>query len=219
MGTILAVLTQKGGAGKSTVCTNLAVELINRGYSVVIIETDPQRTASKWNAMRAADLRIPIVQVLEPSLIKVNAQAQAKAFDVVLIDGAAVVEEPMVESIKVADAVVMPCPPALRDLWGVVAAADLVKTRQSVTEGRPMAAFVVNKAEKGRVLTRQIDEKLMEMELPIFDTKIRYLEVFKIVDETGVAVCEYEPNGAADKDIKRLAEEMFEHGFLIGKKQ
>ena len=50
---IIAVSNQKGGAGKSTVTTNLAVELAHRGYEVRATDSDAeQQSAMVWSARR-----------------------------------------------------------------------------------------------------------------------------------------------------------------------
>ena len=46
--TVLSLVTQKGGCGKTTLTTCLAVAAQQSGKRVVILDTDPQGTASEW---------------------------------------------------------------------------------------------------------------------------------------------------------------------------
>lgn len=45
---IIAVANQKGGAGKTTVCMNLAGGLSEANYNVLVVDADPQASALNW---------------------------------------------------------------------------------------------------------------------------------------------------------------------------
>jgi chromosome partitioning protein len=51
--TIIAIVSQKGGSGKTTLSVNLAAAAEAAGAIALIIDTDPQATASQWGAWRA----------------------------------------------------------------------------------------------------------------------------------------------------------------------
>ena len=50
------VLNAKGGCGKSTLATNIAVFFARDGHQVCIADYDPQRSSLDWLAQRPADL-------------------------------------------------------------------------------------------------------------------------------------------------------------------
>src|SRR5215212_5857112 len=50
---IISVVCQKGGAGKTTIATNLAVLAERAGYRTVLFDLDPQATAAKWGDKRS----------------------------------------------------------------------------------------------------------------------------------------------------------------------
>lgn len=62
---IILVGSQKGGAGKSTIAINLAVELAVGGEDVVVVDADAQRSATRWHADREAGGVTPAIACVE----------------------------------------------------------------------------------------------------------------------------------------------------------
>ena len=58
----IVLATQKGGSGKSTLAIGLALAAKQAGFTVRLIETDPQGTLSNWLRRRHADdlIRRPV---------------------------------------------------------------------------------------------------------------------------------------------------------------
>jgi chromosome partitioning protein len=52
----ILVINGKGGSGKTTVSTNLAAWLAKRGETTVLVDADPQGSASHWLTTRGKDL-------------------------------------------------------------------------------------------------------------------------------------------------------------------
>jgi chromosome partitioning protein len=48
---IVALLNQKGGAGKTTISTNLARALQQENAKVLLVDSDPQGSARDWHAV------------------------------------------------------------------------------------------------------------------------------------------------------------------------
>src|SRR5262249_5519946 len=52
---IWSFVQQKGGSGKSTICTNVAVHAEEKGETVLIVDLDPQSSASLWHLERGTN--------------------------------------------------------------------------------------------------------------------------------------------------------------------
>ncbi len=83
----IAILSQKGGAGKTTVAIHLAVAAELRGVNTALFDLDPQASAASWSDKRGTPS--PAVVSAQaarlPGLLK---QAEAQAADLVIIDSA-----------------------------------------------------------------------------------------------------------------------------------
>ena len=56
---IITVANQKGGSGKTTVSMQLAGTLARRSYRVLVVDADPQATATRWAASASDDIPFP----------------------------------------------------------------------------------------------------------------------------------------------------------------
>lgn len=81
----IALISSKGGTGKSTIATNLAVAAYLDGKQVAILDLDEQGSASEWADRRDAPL--PVVEISIPNRIhKSLASLRAKGFDLCIVD-------------------------------------------------------------------------------------------------------------------------------------
>ena len=56
---IIAIVGNKGGAGKTTLCVNLAAG-ISREHSIVVIDADPQGSSLQWRAIAGDNVSFPV---------------------------------------------------------------------------------------------------------------------------------------------------------------
>ena len=112
MPSIFAVANPKGGSGKSTVAILFAGEFSKHGYSVAIVDADPQGSAYQWHASsvarglspRGVDLvRAPDATALTAAIERLH------GYDVVVIDTPGYYGDVLIQSALRADLVVLPC--------------------------------------------------------------------------------------------------------------
>lgn len=208
MAKVIAVLNQKGGAGKTTTATNLADGLHRDGNRVLLVDLDPQGSAGKWRDQRDSvegeDI-FPVIRMgknVSTDLVKLKHN-----YDYVVIDGAAIVSELTAAAVKAADVVLIPVQPSPYDIWAADDVVELVKARQEVTDGKPRAAFIISRLIQGTNIGREVEEPLAARDLPVFNTKIVQRVIYAGLVKDGKSVFELPASDPARIEFTKLAAE------------
>lgn len=208
MSKIIAVLNQKGGAGKTTIATNLAraLQLANKTSRVLLVDSDPQGSARDWNAASDGEL-VPVIGLDRPTLAK-DIQAIKENQDWIVIDGAPQIAELAVAGIKCADVVLIPVQPSPYDIWACEDLVDIIKARQEVTDGHPKAAFIISRVIKNTQLSKEIGEALEGYGLPVFKSYTTQRVIYAKSAATGSSVLDMEQDSEAAKEIMAIVDEL-----------
>ena len=132
---VIATISQKGGAGKTTLTLHLAAEADHAGHVSLVIDTDPQASAYQWGKWRKGEA--PEVIDSPPALLADKvAKARDMGADMIFIDTPPHAESAAIAAADAADLILIPCKPSALDLHAVKLTADLARRG-----GKP--AFVV----------------------------------------------------------------------------
>jgi chromosome partitioning protein len=146
---VIAVASQKGGTGKTTLCGHLAVQAERMGAGpVALIDTDPQGSLSDWWNARGAEAPAYVQTTLarlEPDL----ATLRDAGVQLVFIDTPPAMTFAIVDVVKNADLVLIPVRPSPHDLAAAGATVDLVEKL-----GKPLV-FIVNGASPRARITSE----------------------------------------------------------------
>lgn len=138
---IWALVSQKGGAGKSMLATQLAVYGGQLGEKVVILDLDPQASAWKWHEIRGEGTAPAVIRVLPDNLMKVvGALRESELATLVLIDTAPHTNKGAVEAIRACDLIICPTKPGVLDLSALVDTVTLL----DLASAKDRALGVVN---------------------------------------------------------------------------
>jgi chromosome partitioning protein len=195
----IALLCQKGGAGKTTLALHLAVEAAAAGRRVVLLDLDPQASAARW-----ADRRQPggpAVDVAVESPARLTAalqQAEREGYDLVVLDTSPHADQAALQAARVADLVLTPVRCSILDLDALGTTLDLCALAR-----RP-AMVVLNAAPiRSRVVT-EAAETVAKIGGSIAATVIRERVASRHALVDGRVAREFEPSGPAAAEITAL---------------
>ena len=201
----ISIISQKGGAGKTTLAIHLAGAATSAGLSALILDADPQATASQWNHWRGgADPEV--VDCASPTLLPRKVQQAADlGADLVIIDTPPHADIMAREACKAADLILIPCRPQAFDLSAVETTAELVKAA-----GKP--AFVLFMGGHQRAPTTYRDAReLIEgsegvegMGVPVAPVMLTMRAIYHHSTAQGKTAIEAEPDGKAAEEIAAL---------------
>ena len=195
---IIAFVTQKGGAGKSTLASSVAVAARAAGERVFIVDLDPLQTLVKWSDARA-DKTIGVEHVPAAKLTKALAALEKKGITLVVLDAPGQDGEQAEAAMRAADLCVIPARPNAFDLW----ASE--KTRAQVKAQGCDYAFLLNQCPPAQQNTRvQLGAKALQtmggLLAPLVSARVDYQEAARL----GLGVTEYHPDGVAALEMKEL---------------
>lgn len=203
---IIAVLNQKGGSGKTTIATNLAHALALGGVRVLLVDSDPQGSARDWNEANGGQV-LPVVG-LDRETLPTDLKAISGGYDFVVVDGAPQVARLAAAAVKVADLVLIPVQPSPYDIWAAADLVEVVKARQEITDGKPVAAFVISRSIRNTKLSGEVTEALAGYGFPVLQHGTTQRVVYPTSAAVGQTVFSDPANVAAIGEMEAIATEL-----------
>ncbi|HEU4962080.1 MAG TPA: ParA family protein, partial [Sphingomonas sp.] len=137
---VVAIASQKGGSGKTTLAGHLAVQAERAGSGpVALIDTDPQGSLAEWWNVRAAETPV-FVQTDTARLGEDVVRLRELGVKLLVIDTPPAIELTIAEVVRISDLVLIPARPSPHDLRAAGATVELVER-----VGKPLV-FVINAA-------------------------------------------------------------------------
>jgi chromosome partitioning protein len=197
---IIVLASRKGGAGKTTLASHIAVEAYRQKIGqVAIMDFDPMGNLADWWNERQQDG--PIFAKPEGGAGGLPAEL-ARLLDagvaLVVIDTPPSATSGVSDIIRQASLVVIPVTPSANDLRTIGSTLDLVEGA-----GRPLVFVVNNASTSGKHLTQQAAVSLSQFGT-VCPTIIRTREDFRNVMTDGRVVAELNPGGNSADEITGL---------------
>ena len=193
----IAFLAQKGGSGKTTLTVHTAVAATEAGESVVVIDTDPQKSATVWGDARSQE--VPIVATAAASeLGRVLEAADQERMTLAIVDTAPHAAPDATRIVRAVDLVAIPVRPTAFDIAAAGSAVDIVKA------AGVRAVFVLSACPFRSPEIAETRTVLAEYGLPIAPVEIIDRRAFARAVATGRAVTEFESDGKAATEIRAL---------------
>ncbi|OAF08958.1 ParA family protein [Bradyrhizobium neotropicale] len=199
----IVLATQKGGSGKSTLAIGLALAARQAGFTVRLIETDPQGTLSSWQRRRSD--KDPVV---EPIYHAANIEPRLKmlaesGLQLAIVDTAAGLSAATTAAIRHSDLCLIPARPSVADIEATLSTLSVARAWK-----RPYG-FVLNQTPiRGQRIDNAADALAEEAALDLTEVLARPLIVMRNDHQdslaAGLAVSEFAPSGKSAEEIRGL---------------
>ena len=194
----IAIVSQKGGAGKTTLAVHLATAADAAGHAVAIIDLDPQGTAASWGDRRQAATPEVVSGQAARLHVLIDDAARDAVADLLVIDTAPNADQTTLRAAQLADLVLVPCRPAAFDLEAIRATLTLTQIAQK-------PSFVVlNAAPPRSGIGREAAEGLEGQGVQVAPIIMSQRAAFAHGVIDGRTAQEFEPGGKAAEEVERL---------------
>jgi chromosome partitioning protein len=193
----VAIISQKGGAGKTTVAIHLAVAAEAHGLRAAVFDLDPQASATSW-ADRRQNPVPAVITAQPPRLSNLLEQAAAQAADLVLIDSAPNADAASLAAARAADMILVPCRPAAFDLNAIGTTLNLASLA-----GKP-SWVLLNAVPPHGKLGEEATVALQQGGVQVVPLALHHLVAFSHAVNDGRAAQEYDSKSRAAAEVTAL---------------
>lgn len=168
---IIVVVGNKGGTGKTTLALNLAAGLL-RSDTAVVIDADPQQSAYQWRLVGGDRPGLPAVVAAAHGLEQ-TITALRETHEHVVVDCPPSIKAPQTDvALRLAQHVLIPVQPSPMDLWATTHIARTIE-RLRAENPKLKALIVMSQIEPRTTLSRLMPEAVAELDLPVATTALR----------------------------------------------
>ena len=205
----VAILSQKGGSGKTTLALHLGVAAERAGQVAAVIDLDPQASAAQWKDSRPIETPV-VVSMPAARLAQALDTARGAGADLALIDSAPHAGDDALAAAEAADLVLIPCRAGILDLRAIGATARIVKlagkSARVVLNAIPPNAPKLLADARAAVGVHGLD---------IAPIALQQRAAFAHALTAGKTADEYEPNGKAAEEITQLFQWLWQELKMI----
>ncbi|EIZ81895.1 partition protein [Methylobacterium sp. GXF4] len=198
----ITLVTQKGGAGKTTVAASLAVAAAEAGERVIALDLDPQGSLAAWGDSRTADA--PAVDRLGPDrlsdLPKILKALGQEGYTLAVLDTAGVASTGGNLAMQVADLALIPARPSRLDLQATMPTIETLMRLGM----RDRFAFVLNQCPAGRSARTVEAASGLGMFGVLAEPSLTTRADHQDALAAGKGVTEYAPEGKAADELRGL---------------
>ena len=211
-GSIITVATMKGGSGKSTVASCLAVYWQLAGRSPTIIDADPQRSIARLAQREKALGGVPVIEdATEWASVAAHRQASRGP---VIIDTPGFRSETTLACLAATDFVLVPVKPSPFDVDRMLDTLNILINGAS--SRRPPFRCLLTQTTRDSIIAKQIREELAEAGFPVLKSEMTNRVIYAEAALWGATPSLIDRSGPAAREIAAIAEEV---DGLLGLKQ
>lgn len=197
---VIGIIGQKGGGGKTTIATNLAVAAARQKLTAVIIDVDQQTNSAKWRDRRKLD-NVAVVAA-PPTRIKATIEtAFSHGSGFIVIDSPGHNDSAAIEAVRVSDVVLLPIEPQMFHFDTLPAMRDLIRIG-----GDKPTWLVVNKLHPSASVQAGKLKKIVyeTYAIPVCPVHLSRYDIYATAADIGSAPLEQEADSKASEEIRQL---------------
>jgi chromosome partitioning protein len=212
---IISVVNQKGGAGKTTLSMHVAATLTQRGQRVMLVDADPQGTATRWAAAATQDTPFPVPVcglAAAGRMLHREVQKYVQDYAYVVIDCPPALDALTPQSaLLVSDLAVVPLIPSPLDVWAATGVTFLIENARAVNTTL-RALLVLNQCQPRQVLAQEVREQLDAFQIPLAKAYLGDRVVYRQAPLLGTSVHAMGKEAAqAIEEVTRVTDELLKH--------
>ena len=173
---IFATANSKGGVGKTTVAVHLAGWLHLHGFTVALVDCDPQRQSANWIGEAVPEIHVECIT--DPGQIIDEVPKLHEQYEVVVCDGSAKLDEVSRALLLVADAVFIPCKAGGLEARALSLATNVVRQVKDIRNGMPQAVTLLTQVNERYLLTADMAEAAHGLGFPVLEEKLSLSQVY-----------------------------------------
>lgn len=202
---IICVAQQKGGAGKTTLVSNLAIAYLAEGKSVALLDTDPQGSLGKWLDIReetlGLDLKLKFATATAYGISRAIRTVSTEV-DVILVDTPPKADSDVRWVLRESDLVLVPVSASQADVWATHDVLDLADRAQKPTH------IVMNRTRAGTRVGDDVARSVAELGAGRLDASLANRVIYADALGRGLGVVEAKKSGPAADEVRALAQEV-----------
>jgi chromosome partitioning protein len=195
---VIAIISQKGGASKTTLAVHLAEEAKRRRKVALVIDTDPQASAYQWGIWRKG-VAPEVIDSAPPLIADKVAKAQEMGAQVIIIDTPPHGEAAAIAAAKVADIILIPCRPSALDLHSIRITADLASR-----SGKPSFVIFTGGNPNAKKLHAEAAEIVKGYGMDACPHIMAERADYRNSTGAGMTAFEFDPKGRAAEEVAQL---------------
>jgi chromosome partitioning protein len=191
----IALISQKGGSGKTTLAIHLATAFVAGGYNTLLLDLDPQASAAEWKDARESETP-PVLATPPARLPKVIESSRKIKTDILIIDTAPHSEGTALDAARAADLILVPCQPSIMDLRALRKTAELLEHVK-----KPTYAILNVVSHHSAVTDEAANAITTQFNLPVCVVRLGDRVAYSRCLIKGQTAQEFEPDGKAAQEV------------------
>lgn len=219
---IISVVNEKGGTGKTTTATNLAVAAFQDGHSVGLIDADPQGSSTLWGGLRRSQFpeqdRLKVFSMADDfpglklrEIIPLLLKGGEGALDYIIIDAGGRIHEISFAAVRMADFCLVPIQSGRADLEATNGFWQSVIMEIAEYKSDLRAGILINGWSATTIQNDTLQHAVSFLNYPVLESTLSHLTAYQKAFALGLGVLEIDHSTKPTSEILSLFEEIQNH--------